>query len=267
LENDRVIVADPSRRLLIGTSSKMNLTSTEAGAYLDTFRSLVDDVTDRELFVLLPFTSIWIARDRLTASNVRWGAQDVHPEEAGAHTGDVSAPMLADLGCTYVEVGHHERRRDHGETDELVAAKVAAVQAWGMSAIVCVGEDQPAPFEAAVEAIDRQLRLLTSCDPLRLVIAYEPAWAIGTGARAAAAGWVGRVHGAIRARLGAWAPEGQTVPIIYGGSVSAADAPALLDKADVDGLFVGRAALDPRVLATIAHIRPDRESSGHHGGH
>ena len=87
---------------------------------------MLADLTDRDLFVLLPFTSLWVARDRLTGSNVRWGAQDVHPEDAGAHTGDVSAPMLADLGCTFVEVGHHERRRDYGETDELVAAKVAA---------------------------------------------------------------------------------------------------------------------------------------------
>jgi triosephosphate isomerase len=251
------MVTDPSMGLLVGTSSKMNLTSSEAAAYLDTLRPLVADVADRELFVLLPYTSIWVARDRLTGSNVRWGAQDVHPEDGGAHTGDVSAPMLADLGCAYVEVGHHERRRDHGETNELVAAKVEAVHRSGMTAVVCVGERERAPLDAVLEAIDGQLRLLASFDHRRLVIAYEPAWAIGTGARPAGAGWVRRVHLAIHAALNALAREARTVPVIYGGSVDETSARVLLGQPGVDGLFVGRRALDPHVLAAIAHIRPD----------
>lgn len=242
--------------LLVGTSSKMNLTSTAAGTYLDTLRPLVADVSDRELFVLLPFTSIWVARDRLAETNVRWGAQDVHPDDSGAHTGDVSAPMLADLGCAYVEVGHHERRRDHGETDELVAAKVAAVQRSGMVAIVCVGEPERLPFDAVVEVIAAQLRLLAACDPGRLVLAYEPSWAIGAGAHAAAPGWVSRVHRAIRQAMQAPGSQASVVPIIYGGSVSLAAAPALLAQSAVDGLFVGRQALDPRVFAAIAHAEP-----------
>ena len=239
-------------RLHVGTSSKMNLTSTEAVSYLDALLPLVADIADRELFVLLPFTSIWVARDRLTGSNVRWGAQDVHPADMGAHTGDVSAPMLADLGCSYVEVGHHERRRDHGETDELVAAKVQAVQRWGMTAIVCVGEDRRLGLAAAVAAIDRQLHLVTASDPHRLIVAYEPAWAIGEGAEAAPAGWVGRVHTAIRGVLARSSQAAPTIPIIYGGSVSIASAPALLAEPGVDGLFVGRMALDPSVFAAIA---------------
>ena len=240
-------------RLMIGTSTKMNMTSTEAAVYLDALRPMVDDLTDRELFVVLPFTSIWVARDRLTGSNVGWGAQDVHPEDAGAHTGDVSAPMLADLGCTYVEVGHHERRRDHGETDELVVAKVQAIQRWGMTAIVCVGEERRAPLGQVVEALDGQLRLLLASDLRRLVIAYEPAWAIGVGARAASAGWVGRIHAAIHDALASARPGGRTVPVIYGGSVAPTVAGALLEQPGVDGLFVGRQALDPHVFAAIAH--------------
>jgi triosephosphate isomerase len=239
--------------LLIGTSSKMNLTSSEAVAYLDVLRPMVADVDDRGLFVLLPFTSIWVARDRLTGSNVRWGAQDVHPDDAGAHTGDVSAPMLADLGCTYVEVGHHERRRDYGETDELVAAKVAATQRWGMTAIACVGEAHRATLSEVAELLDEQLRRLAACDLGRLVIAYEPAWAIGAGSRPASPGWVRGAHAAIRERLAANEGPGSDVPIIYGGSVEPAGAGALLQQADVDGLFVGRQALDPRVFAAIAH--------------
>jgi triosephosphate isomerase len=245
--------------LLIGTSSKMNLTSTEAMTYLDALRPLVDDLDDRELFVLLPFTSIWVARDRLIGSNVGWGAQDVHPDDAGAHTGDVSAPMLSDLGCTYVEVGHHERRRDHGETDELVAAKVAAVQRWGMTAIVCVGEARQEPFDQVAAGLRRQLGVLDGSDRDRLVIAYEPAWAIGVGARTAPATWVGRVHTAIRAALATTIPAGVTVPIIYGGSVDPTSAGDLLDQSNVDGLFVGRQALDPSVFSAIAHT-PYRSS-------
>ncbi len=250
--------------LLVGTSSKMNLTSSQAATYLDTLRPLVADIVDRELFVLLPFPSIWVARDQLTNSNIRWGAQDVHPEDAGAHTGDVSAPMLADLGCTYVEVGHHERRRDHGETNELVAAKVQAVQRWGMTPIVCVGEDRRASLDAVVAAIDIQLELLRSCDLRRLVIAYEPAWAIGKGARPASAGWVGRVQTAISARLMAWKPGARGIPIIYGGSVGLAGTRALLAQPGVGGLFVGRRALDPRVFAAIAHVGLDPGGPGSH---
>lgn len=239
--------------VIIGTSSKMNLTSTEAAAYLDALVPLLDDLPDRRLFVLLPFTSIWVARDRLTGTGIRWGAQDVHPDDAGAHTGDVSAPMLADLACTYVEVGHHERRRDHGETDESVAAKVEAIQRWGMTAIVCVGEVQRAPLDEVVDELGGQLQRLTTADPRRLVIAYEPAWAIGVGAESAPAARVGQVHAAVRAVLDSSIPGGGTIPIIYGGSVAPAGARALLAQTCVDGLFVGRQALDPRVLATIAH--------------
>jgi triosephosphate isomerase len=239
--------------VLIGTSSKMNLTSTQAETYLDALRPMVADLPDRELFVLLPFTAIWVARKHLTGSTIGWGAQDVHPEDAGAHTGDISAPMLADLGCTYVEVGHHERRRDHGETDQLVAAKVDAAQRWGMTAIVCVGEARRATLAEVVGALDRQLGGLAGSDPDRLVIAYEPAWAIGVGARAAPVSWVGSVHAAIRRGLTQAFPGASAIPIIYGGSVSPASAGALLGRPEVDGLFVGRQALDPNVFATIAH--------------
>jgi triosephosphate isomerase len=244
--------------VLIGTSSKMNLTSTEAAGYLDALLPMVDDIADRDLFVLLPFTSIWVARDRLTGTNLRWGAQDVHPDDAGAHTGDVSAPMLGDLGCAYVEVGHHERRRDYGESDELIAAKVAAAQRWGMTAIACVGEQRRVTMGEAIDELGQQLRLLLASNLARLVIAYEPAWAIGVGARSASPRWVGRIHAAIRTVLAESGASGRLVPIIYGGSVSPATAGALLAQRDVDGLFVGRLALDPRVFATIAHTSVQR---------
>ena len=144
-------------RPLVGTSFKMNLTSIEAGPYFDTLRPLVASLTSCDLFVLPPFTSIWVARERLNGSNVAWGAQDVHAEDGGAHTGDVSAPMLADLGCTYVEVGHSERRRDHGETDETVALKVTQILRHRMTPIVCVGESEKGAAESARELVQNQL--------------------------------------------------------------------------------------------------------------
>ncbi len=230
----------------------MNLTSSEAAAYFDALRPAVADVEDRTLFVIPPFTALWVARERLAGSNIAWGAQDVHPEDSGAHTGDVSAPMLADLGCTYVEVGHHERRRDHGETDELVAAKVAAVQRWHMTPIVCVGEQRRLRAPAVVETLEAQLGAVRGADPRRLVIAYEPSWAIGVGAESAPATWITEVHAAIRAILVRSMADGDSVPIIYGGSVNLDAAGALLGTEGVDGLFVGRMALDAAVFAAIA---------------
>jgi triosephosphate isomerase len=238
-------------RLLIGTSTKMNLTSSEAASYLEILRPRLADVPDRTLFVLLPFTAIWVARERLAGSAIGWGAQDVHPDDAGAHTGDVSAPMLADLGCTYVEVGHHERRRDYGETDELVARKVAAIQRWGMTAIVCIGEQQRLPMDGVIRTLDRQLGHVGEFAPARLIVAYEPSWAIGVGATAAPTSWVRDIHAAIRDRLPA--PAEASIPVIYGGSVSPDTAEDLLAEPGVDGLFVGRQALDAAVFAAIAH--------------
>ena len=241
-------------RLLIGTSTKMNLTSTEALRYCETLRPLVEDVTDREIFVLPPYTAIWAARDKLAGSRIAWGAQDVHPEDSGAHTGDVSAPMLADLGCTYVEVGHAERRRDHGETDEYVASQVAAIQRWGMTAIVCVGEHEPLPMAEAMAWIGRQLGALAGADPGRVVVAYEPVWAIGVGAAPAEPEWVGEVHGAIHAWLETNLEGADSIPVIYGGSIDSSTAGGIVAQPGVNGLFVGRSALDPVEFARIAHL-------------
>jgi triosephosphate isomerase len=241
-------------RLLIGTSTKMNLTSTETLRYCETLRPLVEDILDRELFVLPPYTAIWAAREKLAGSRVAWGAQNVHPADSGAHTGDVSAPMLADLGCSYVEVGHSERRRDYGETDQLVAAQVAAIQKWGMKAVVCVGETTPIPLGQAMAHVGRQLRALAGAQPNRVVVAYEPVWAIGVGAVAAEPAWVGDVHGAIHEWLQSNLDGGDAIPVIYGGSVNSGSAGPILAQPGVNGLFVGRSALDPVEFARIAHL-------------
>ncbi len=250
------VATDARRRAIIGTSWKMNLTSSQAGDYLETLKPLVADLVDRDLFVLPPFPAIWVARARLAGTNVMWGAQDVHPADGGAHTGDVSAPMLADLGCRYVEVGHSERRRDHGETAELVAAKIEAIVRWEMCAILCVGEARRLGSAAALDQLlpdlERSLAGLPAGSFDRLVVAYEPVWAIGEGAVAAPPGEVGAVQSGIRRWLDARAPDGSAARVIYGGSVDEAVAALLLAEPGVDGLFVGRRALDPAAFAAIA---------------
>ena len=234
----------------------MNLTSTEAERYFRTLRPLVADIVECDLFVLPPFTSIWVARRELGDSNIAWGAQDVHPEEPGPHTGDVAAPMLVDLGCTYVEVGHSERRRDHGESDTLIGAKIRQVLRHGLIPILCVGEVDRGPVEHTIDVVVRQLETslagTAAADRGRVVVAYEPVWAIGEGASAADPDHVEAVHAAIHRRFRS--PDGArgNVRVIYGGSVDAVSAPSLLVKDDVDGLFVGRAALDPTHFAAIA---------------
>jgi triosephosphate isomerase len=234
-------------RLLIGTSLKMNLTSGEAATYFDELRPMVASLTSCELFVLPPFTSIWIARDRLRGSNISWGAQDVHAEDSGAHTGDVSAPMLADLECSFVEVGHSERRRDYGETDEIVALKVRQILRHDMTPIMCVGELEPRSTALALDHVIGQARaglsLVPKPDHRRVVIAYEPVWAVGEGAAAADPNHIGAVHRGLH-ELGA--------RVIYGGSVDPSTAGPILAQEGVDGLFVGRAGLDPKGFAAIA---------------
>jgi triosephosphate isomerase len=234
-------------RPLIGTSWKMNLTSSEADRWFRTFVPLVEGLDDRDLFVLPPFPAIWVARERLRSTRVAWGAQDVHPDDAGPHTGDVSAPMLADLGCRYVEVGHSERRRDHGETPELIAAKVAAVLRSGMEVVLCTGEREVAPLETVVPALEADLeRCLArlSADQLdRVIVAYEPVWAIGTG-RTPTMDEIHEMHAAIREALRVSAGSGSsTIRILYGGSVKPENAAEILALPQVDGALIGGASL------------------------
>ena len=244
-----------SARRLIGTSWKMHLTSSQAEAWFEAVLPRVAGLPGRDLFVLPPFTSIWVARARLQGSAIAWGAQDVHPEDDGAHTGDVAAPMLADLGCQYVEIGHSERRLEHGETPELIAHKAAAALRWGMRPLLCVGEPAPGRSEAVLTLLqhdlERCLADVRAADRGRVVVAYEPVWAIGEGARAATPEHVERSHQALHAWLEDWS-GGAGIPVIYGGSVGPAEAERLLERPAVDGLFVGRHALDPEEFTRIA---------------
>jgi triosephosphate isomerase (TIM) len=240
---------------VLGASLKMHLTAAETRAYCRSLRSLLTDLPDREVFILPPFTAIATAAEELAGSGIAWGGQDVHPEDSGPHTGDVSAPMLAELGCRYVEIGHSERRRDHGESPELIGRKLAAVLRWRMTPVLCVGETTYLEMGPALAEVTRSLdRSISSVEPeqlARVIIAYEPVWAIGAGARAASPARVAAMHRGLRSWLAQRHPAGSTARIIYGGSVDGRSAPGLLAQPEVDGLFVGRFALDPAGFAGL----------------
>lgn len=241
---------------MIGTSWKMNLTPSEAVVWFGAAVPELRTITDREIFVLPPFPALAAAREALRGTAIAWGAQDVHPDERGPHTGDVSAAMLADLGCRYVEIGHSERRRDHREGSGVLAAKVAAVRRWRMTPILCVGERRRESVSAAAPVIVRQLRdalgALVPAELDEVVVAYEPVWAIGAGADVAPADHIEATHRVIRRWL--VRRRASRIRVIYGGSVDFSNAASILRLPGVDGLFVGRAALDPRSFVRIARI-------------
>jgi triosephosphate isomerase len=207
----------------------------------------------RGLAVCVPFPFLAQARDALAGSGVEWGAQDVSAHASGAYTGEVSGAMLAEFGCRYAIVGHSERRQYHGERDAEVGAKARAALAAGLTPIACVGEtlaERDAGATAAV--VERQLGAVVDAlgaETGRIVVAYEPVWAIGTG-RTASPAQAQEVHGRLRAQL-ARGGAGE-VPVLYGGSVKAANAAALYAMPDVDGGLVGGASLDAHELLAIA---------------
>lgn len=179
-------------------------------------------------------------------------AQDCSVHAHGAHTGEVSANMLVDLGCQFVLVGHSERREYHSESDELIAQKLAAAQLAGVTPVLCVGEQQSAR-EAGdhYDVVRAQLRLaLANCEP-KLLIAYEPVWAIGTGLTATP-DQANDMHAMIRQEVGSLLGESHYTPILYGGSVNAENADALFACPHVDGALVGGASLEAASFMAIA---------------
>jgi triosephosphate isomerase len=205
-----------------------------------------------DLWVAPPFTLV-AGAVAAGQGRVRIGGQDCHAKAAGAHTGCVSAAMLADLGAGFVIVGHSERRTDNGESDADVRAKALAGRAAGLDVIVCVGETESERDAGAVEAVvGRQLAGSLPDDVDGLIIAYEPVWAIGTG-RTPTPADVAAVHGFIRAELLArFGAAGQGVRILYGGSVKPDNAALLLGQPDVGGALVGGASLTAASLVAIA---------------
>lgn len=199
-----------------------------------------------QVAVAVPAPYLAQVQQLVAGSAIALGAQDVSQHAQGAFTGEVSAGMLGDFGVRYVLVGHSERRQYHGETDAVVAAKAQAALAAGMTPIVCVGETLQEREAGATDAVvQRQLAVVIAAvgaDVARLVVAYEPVWAIGTG-KTASPEQAQAVHAALRTQLRAANAQCASVPLLYGGSMNAANAQQLLAQPDIDGGLIGGAAL------------------------
>jgi triosephosphate isomerase len=254
----------PGRKPLMAGNWKMNLNHLEAIAHT---QKLAFSFTEKQLeavdvVLLPPFTDIRSVQTLIDADNMlfTYGAQDVSPFPSGAYTGDVSAPMLAKLGCSYVLAGHSERRIIHGEDDALVAAKVKAALASGITPILCVGErldvrEAGHQVPHCMTQVDAALSGLKAEQVESLVVAYEPVWAIGTG-KTATPDDAQEVISAIRARIGETfdLSTAAKVRILYGGSVTSTNVAAIMAQADIDGALVGGASLKVEEFVAICRF-------------
>jgi triosephosphate isomerase len=245
----------PDRTPVVAANWKMNKTVEEAEAFLGDFLPAVRS-PGAEVFVCPPFTALRSVVEHCLQSRVRVAAQNMHEAAGGAFTGEVSAPMLVEIGVDGVILGHSERRALFAETDEALARKVPAALDAGLVPILCVGETEEQRDGGQTEAVlRRQLEAdLASVPPGRVadvVIAYEPVWAIGTGRTATpdqAQEAIAFARAVVAERDGA---AGERTRILYGGSVNAANAAELMSQPDVDGALVGGASLDAEEFAAI----------------
>jgi triosephosphate isomerase len=235
----------------------MNGTRAQASALIESIvQGLGASVHAAEVAVCPPFVLIPLAAEKLAGTPIAWGGQNLNEHPAGAYTGEISGVMLRDWGCTYVIVGHSERRSYYGETDAVVALKFAAAQKAGLVPILCVGETLEERERGQTEqVVGRQLEAVIAKNGIaafrNAVIAYEPVWAIGTG-KTATPEQAQAVHAYIRAKL---AREDQGVAeglrILYGGSVKGSNAKALFAQPDIDGGLIGGASLDAQDFLAI----------------
>jgi len=244
------------RRPLVAGNWKMNGSRAESAALVGALRQGVSAASRVEVAVCPPFILIPLAAEKLAGSAVTWGGQNLSVHKAGPYTGEISGPMLKDYGCTYVIVGHSERRSLYGESDALVAEKYGAAQAAGLIPILCVGETLQEREANQTEAVvARQLDAIMAQHGIgslrNAVIAYEPVWAIGTG-KTATPEQAQDVHRFIRAKLAAADKAvADGVRILYGGSMKGSNAKELLAQADIDGGLIGGASLQAEEFLTI----------------
>lgn len=246
-----------NRTPIIAGNWKLNKTISEAVTLTTDLAKLVDNISDVEIVVAPVFTALSNVANVINDSNIQLAAQDLYWEDSGAFTGEVSAPMLMDVGCDYVIIGHSERRQYFGETNETVNQKVKAALSHGLKPIICVGElleeREEGKTESVIEdhvkggIVDLNESELESC-----VIAYEPVWAIGTG-KTATPDQAQEVHSYIRNILKDSYSEALAlqIRIQYGGSVKPENAAELMSQQDVDGALVGGASLDAESFAEI----------------
>lgn len=249
---------------IVAANWKMNMMQAESARFVESLLLEIGDVADVEVVIVPPFTAIAKVMEALgNAQNIKVGAQNMHWERSGAFTGEISPALLRDLFVHYVVLGHSERRRLFGETDEIVNRKVLAAHEASLRPIVCVGETLKQRDRGNVDKIlSIQLRgSLAGLGPKELqetVVAYEPVWAIGTG-RNATPEQAQEAHAFIRRTLRDMADDttAERVRIQYGGSVKPENARELMSQPDIDGALVGGASLDPRSFAQIVNAARD----------
>jgi len=252
---------NPNRKPIVAGNWKMNKTTSEARDLAARLAPLVSGVKDREIVLAPTFTSLQAVSEAIKGTNMVLAAQNMHWEDKGAFTGEISAEMLLDLGCKYVIIGHSERRQYFGETDESVNKKAKQALRKGLCAILCVGETLAERESGKLnDVISRQvtggLKDIGAEDMKKLVAAYEPVWAIGTG-KTATPEQANEVHSLIRQKVktlyGAEIAEG--LRIQYGGSVTPENVSSLMAKPDIDGALVGGASLKPDTFAALVNFR------------
>ena len=239
---------------------KMYKTPAETVAFLQKFSPLVAAASHCEIVIYPPFTSLAAAVEAAKGTNVRVGAQNVAWAKEGAFTGEISGPMLQAAGVTHAIVGHSERRQYFAETDETVLRRTQAALEFGLMPIVCVGERLEERESGSTEAVllrqfQKGIASLTAAQFARIVIAYEPVWAIGTGKTATpemAADAHRTIRAQVRAAFGAGAAD--SVRVLYGGSVKADNARSLMAQPEIDGVLVGGASLDAVSFASIVNF-------------
>lgn len=248
------------RRPVIAGNWKMYKTRAETRAFFDVFKPLVVSATHCDIVVAPPFTSISVAADAALGTPISIAGQNVHEQSEGAFTGEICASMLVEAGATAVIVGHSERRQYYGETDESVHRKVKAALGAGLTPIVCIGESlDEREADLTHSILQRQfqggLAALTDADFSRILMAYEPVWAIGTG-RTATPEIAQSAHRHIRklAITQFGSQSASELRILYGGSVKPDNVKGLMAQEDIDGALVGGASLDPRSFAAIVNF-------------
>jgi len=244
----------PDRTPYIAANWKMHKTVAEAAEFVDALLPRIA-ATQHDVVICPPFTALSAVVERRYGTAVKVAAQNMHEEDSGAFTGEVSAPMLVELDVEAVVLGHSERRQHFGETDEALARKLPAALAAGLEPILCVGESEEARDAGQTESVlERQLQAdLAAVEDDRIagvVIAYEPIWAIGTG-RTATPEQAQEACAFVRDVLRERGAAAEAVRILYGGSVKPGNAAELLAQADIDGALVGGASLDPEEFAAI----------------
>ncbi|MEM6793739.1 MAG: triose-phosphate isomerase [Acidobacteriota bacterium] len=242
-----------SRRPVLAANWKMNMLREEAASFCAALASSGSLAGGATVAIFPSAVLLDCVREGLAGTDAQLGGQDVHPETAGAHTGDHSAAQLRDAGCTWALCGHSERRQNHGEDDRLVARKAAAAQRAGLRPMVCLGETRGERSDGAtLDVLERQLAAALEVGLEKFALAYEPVWAIGTG-ETATPEIAQEAHAHLRSVLGRklGKDRAEKIPILYGGSAKPENVEELYDQPDIDGFLIGGASLDPNKFSAM----------------